>query len=368
MGYKRMDDRAKAERELLKMRYVRPYSPEESKAIGKYKDGTFGVSNLAFALYSNGRNARGKSLERPFGLMYEDGSTLFSIGYFKKEHDSEDAPGYVLIVAPRGKHAIQRIVEIAERALHDDSIPCAGVYARFLALDQYLELLGEGFLPVKESPWHPEAPEEDETYTHSIVTIDDLLADSEGIDVKVIPGLSQNSRRKARDNYERFRNFLERNQMEYELCELTDTRIEAARTVIGAHFGMLAQKGKAIGSTQEDHQNSLDFRMLALPDVLAYVGYLDGQPVSVFVGEWVSPNRFALYTPFTLRDVRVVEVQDEVGVTALPLYAYVRLFSQLRQRGIAEVHLGGSELPDLNVFKRRLGGKNDPSYWAVRLK
>src|SRR3989338_2703929 len=60
MGYKRMDDRAKAERELLKMRYVRPYSPEESKAIGKYKDGTFGVSNLAFALYSNGRNACGK--------------------------------------------------------------------------------------------------------------------------------------------------------------------------------------------------------------------------------------------------------------------------------------------------------------------
>src|SRR3989338_2577842 len=102
-----MNHREVVERELLKFEHVRPYTPEESIVIGKYKDGTFGVSNMAFALYSNGRNLRGRSLERPFGLMYEDGSTLFSIGYFRKELDSEDALGYVFIVAPRGKDAVR---------------------------------------------------------------------------------------------------------------------------------------------------------------------------------------------------------------------------------------------------------------------
>jgi len=47
---------------------------------------------------------------------------------------------------------------------------------------------------------------------------------------------------------------------------------------------------------------------------------------------------------------------------------FFAIFQELQKRGIKEVHLGGSELPELNKFKRRLGARNDPSYWAVKLK
>ncbi len=367
----KMIKRDVVERELLKIENIKPYTPEEGGTIEQYKDGTFGVSNLAFALYANGQNLRGKSSEHPWGLMFEDGETLFSIGYYRKELDPECSEGYLFVVAPRGRDATRKVVELSDRILSHDQIPCNGVYARFLKLDQYLEILNCGFLPIKESPWHSEAPEEDETYTNSIVNIEDLLTiDPEGLHVNLVKDGSRNSRRKARDGYNRFSNCLRRNNIQYSLFQLTMDRVEDARGVIDSHFRMLRKKGKAIGSTPEDHYNSLDSKILTLPSIDAYIGYLGKQPVSVFVGESLGNNRFGLYTPFTLRDIELVhpELRNPEGFTAMPMYSYIQLFTQLRAKGMVEVHLGGSELPDLNVFKRQLGGKNDPSYWAVRLK
>ncbi len=364
------------EDELLKIEHIRPYSQGESRIVDAYKDGTFGVSNLAFALYSNGHSLRGKSAEHPFGLMYDDGESIFSLGYYRREHDPADSPGYLFIVAPRGKDVIQKAVGLSTRVLQNESIACKGVYARFLTLPQYREMLQAGFLPAKENPWHPEAPEEDETYTHSIVNIERLIGTnpaSEGIGrIHLTSGCQhKNSRRKVRDSYNRFGNFLQRNGIAYSLEELTAERIKDAENIVHSHFAFLQRQGKAIGSTAEDHKNSLDPGVLALPDVQAYCGYLGAHPVSVFVGEKVGKDRFALYTPFTLRDARLFAdagFSDETGLTALPTYSYLQLFSRLRQQGLTEVHLGGSELPDLNVFKRQLGGRSDPSYWAVKLK
>lgn len=367
----KMTKRDLVERELLEIEHIKPYTPEERGTIERYKDGTFGVSNLAFALYANGHNLRGKSSEHPSGLMFEDGETLFSIGYYRKELDPECSEGYLFVVAPRGRDAPRKIVELSDQILNDDKFLCKGVYARFLKLDQYLELLTRGFLPIKESPWHPEAPEEDETYINSIVNIEDLLTiDSGGLHVNLVKYGSRNSRRKARDGYNRFSNCLRRNNIQYSLFQLTTERVEDARSVIDSHFEMLRKKGKAIGSTPEDHYNCLDPKILTIPAIDAYIGYLGEQPVSVFVGESLGNTTFGLYTPFTLRDIELVhpELRDPEGFTAMPMYSYIQLFTQLRANGIVEVHLGGSELPDLNVFKRQLGGKNDPSYWAVRLK
>ena len=68
--------------------HVRPFNPD-SRILGSYKDGTFGLSNLSYALYSTGHSLRGASSNK-FGLIYEDGSMIFSIGYFRKEYDTED--------------------------------------------------------------------------------------------------------------------------------------------------------------------------------------------------------------------------------------------------------------------------------------
>lgn len=326
---------------------VKSYTPEYSSVIKNYKDGSFGVSNLSFALYSNGLNPRGRSSKYPYGLIFEDGETLFSIGYFRKEHDPEDSDGYLFVVAPRGKNVGEKIRELTEGI--KGKIPCNGVYARFLKSDQYLELLNSGFLPIEEFPWHPEYPKEDETLSNSIVTID-------------------NGSKKIRLSNNRFRNFLERRDFEYSLKPITSGNKKDGRHVIDSHFKMLEENKKAMGSTPEDHYNSLTSDLLNLESVRSYIGYLQESPVSIFVGEMLSPNRIGLYTPFTLRDTKKISciVKKSKSFTAMPTYAYAQLFEKLKEEGIEEVHLGGSELPDLNRYKRKLGAEEDPSYWAVK--
>ena len=370
-----------AERILLsELKDVRPYTPQESKTIDRYKDGSFGLSNIAFALYSNGHNPRGRSSNYPYGLIFEDGQTLFSIGYYRKESDPEDSDGYVFVVAPRGKNAIEKVRAFTDSIISNDEIPCKGVYVRFLNEAQYKELLKLGFSPVDKDhyPWHLQAPQEDETYNSSIVSIDDLVSISEegSVHINLIGTGSRNSRKKARDGYNRFANFLNRNQCTFSLEEYIGENQNDAERIIQKHFEMLREKGKDIGSTPEDHYNSLDPSLIDLGGVKAYLGYLQKKPVSVFVGEFLSPKRFGLYTPYTLRDKKLVlsdlgidpESDEAVGFSAISIYAYIRLLEKLKNQGVKEVHLGGSELEDLDTVKRQLGGKSDPSYWVVKLK
>lgn len=365
-----------AERVLLdKIPEIKPYAPKESKIVERHKDGTFGVSNLAFALYSNGHNLRGTSSNHPYGLVYNDDESIFSIGYFRKESDPPDSIGYLFFCSPRGGRSIEKIKDLTAKVLDDPQFPCKGVYLRFLSLRQYLELLKEGFLPIKENPWHPEAPEEDETYTNSIVTLSDLITPLPSKETRVnpIPGGSRSLRRKVRDAHNRFRNFLDRTTLNYELRGLQESDLSYAHFIVDKHFEMLRRKGKDIGSTPEDHLNSLDPELLNLEGVKAYIGFLQGKPVSIFVGEKLSKDRFGLYTSITLREIKVAEElslndDESIGFTAMPTYSFIQLFCKLQEEGIKEVNLGGSETPDLNKFKRQLGCRSDPSYWGVKLE
>jgi hypothetical protein len=339
------------ERTLLnRFRQIRPYAPEMSGVVNRYKDGSFGVGNLAFAIYSNGLTQRGRSSKHPYGLVFEDGETLFSIGYFRKELDPEDADGYLFIVAPRGKNISGKTGKLI-KAIEGEKAPCKGAYARFLKGDHHQELLASGFLPIEASSWHPQAPMEDETYSHAVVNI------------------AGPAPRKTRLAGKRFNHFLEKNKLRYSLeplSAMSENRGDAKR-VIDAHFEMLQRKGKAVGSMPEDHYNLLSPDLLGLKGVHAWIGYLQEDPVSVFIGELLSPVRFGLYTPFTLRDAgKIPPIADKTGFTAMPTYAYVQLFETLRERGISEVHMGGSELPSLDEFKKKLGAAEDKTYWAFR--
>ena len=355
---------------------LRPFTPKESAIIEKYKNGNFGVSSLAFALYSNGHNLRGKSSYYPYGLIYEDGETLFSVSYFRKELENN---GYIFIVAPVGKEVVAKVKQFTETILSDERIKCKGIYVRFLKLNSYLRLVSEGFLPVKESPWYPEAPEEDETFSNSIVPIENLIDVNACKEIKINlieTAGAKKARKKARNDYNRFNNFLKRNNLKFNLEECDTKRLNEANEIIFKQFSILKEKEKDIGSTPEDHFNSLDFDLIKFESVRAYIGYLSGKPVSLFVGEKLTEKRFALYTPFTLREPKIVLPDLRIGIdsekakgfTAIAKYAYLILFKKLKEEGITEVHLGGSELSDLNQFKRYLGGLNDPTYWVVKMK
>jgi len=356
---------------------VKPFTPKKASKVEKYKDGSFGVGVLAFALYSNGHNFRGRSIKNPFGLLFDDGEAIFSIGYYRKEHDAEDEDGFLFVVAPRGKKVVEKVEKFVDKVLEDKEIPCQGVYVRFLSLSQYVGLINKGFLPAKESPWDPESPEEDETFTYSRLNVSDLLEiEKHGVvKVKSIKGQSGSGKKRIKASYSRFVNFLERNGFTFTLREYTPSKLTDAKYILYKHFEMLEKLNKAVGSTPEDHFNSIDPEILKLEKVKAYIGYLNGQPVSLFVGEFLSKKSFGLYTPFTLRDSAEilpllklrVKSKEAVGFTALSTYAYVELIKKLMKKGVEEINFGGSEITDLNIFKRKLGCRSDPTYWVVKL-
>lgn len=338
---------------LAEFPQVRPLTPAEASTIEKYKDGSFGLSTLGFALYSNGNNLRGKSSNHPYGLIFEDGETLFSIGHFRKELDSPASEGHLLIVAPRGKDAIEKVKKFSEKTLEKTS--CASVYARFLTLNQYLGLLNKGFLPIEESPWHGDSPKEDETCLNSLLKLNDVF-DESGQVKKLATGTA-----KTRDRTRRSYNDFKKLNLSYSLEPYTEAKYQEAKLIVDAHFQ--EKKDRIIGSTAEDHYNSIDPAFCNLPATVAYVGYLEDKPVSIFVGEKVSPNRVALYTPITLQPS-----SSKLLERVLARAAYVELFSLLKAQGIKEVHLGGSEHRELNRLKREFGCRNDPSYWAVKMR
>lgn len=350
---------------------VRPFTLEDSQIVEKYKDGTFGMSTLSFLLYSNGHNLRGKSSGYPHGLIYENGETLFSIGYFRKELDSVEEDGYLFIVAPRGEKATEKVKDFSEKILKNKSIPCKGIYVRFLKLEQYVRLLNEGFLPAKEHPWHPEAPEEDESYCNAILNLDDILAFEEGsFRVKNLVGTeSRNFRRKAARAYKTFRNFLDENKAEFKLLPYTAEKKKIAEEIIKKHFEFLKQEHKDAGSTSEDYSNLIKPEWIGKENILSCIGYLNELPVSIFVGEDLNNGIFGLYACLTLRNSEKFKDKfDLEGFTAIPQYAYLELFKELKIKDYDKVHFGPSETPDLNKFKRQFGCKNEPSYWAMLLK
>lgn len=359
---------------LKNVKNILPFDPNNPN-IEKYKDNNFGLSVIGFALYSNGHNLRGKSTNYKYGLLYEDGENIVSIGYFRKETDEDTEDGYLFFTAPSGPRIVDIIKEIVAN-LSIQNLPIKGFYIRYLNLEKYIQFLNLGYLPIKESPWHPEAPEEDETFNNSLVDIDSVIdIQNEEFTIKKIEGLSKNSRKKVKYAYARFNNFLLRNNLSYRLEHLAYENSHLAYRIIKSHFEMLRKYGKNIGSTQEDHFNAVDPNILDNKDCMAFIGFLKEIPVSIFVGEKLSEDTFALYTPFTLRDVEVIDsvfysdkFQEIVGLSAMPTYAYVHLLLELKKKGFRYVDFGGSELADLNKFKRQMGGVSKPSYWVYTPK
>lgn len=241
------------------------------------------------------------------------------------------------------------------------------MYVRHLSKQQYEKLLFHGYQPIEKNPWHLLAPSEDETFNHRLVTLSDIVEHHDHeLKVRVLQN-SENTRdfrRKGKMAYKRFQNFLKRNKVNLEMQRFTSHHTTDAENLIRRHFKMLSETGIVVGSTPEDYLNILHADMSG-DQFFPFVGYLNGKLAMVFIGEKITTDTVGLYVSFTSRDKDLVRGLDATGFSAMSQYCYLRFFDIVSQKGIRFVDLGGSEVKNLDDFKRQLGAQERKSYWVV---
>ncbi len=349
-----------------------PFQPlTDSQFVDAAKRGRFHQSSCALALYSNAftQKAMFPPDLAPYGYIHKVLGEQFSFGVYRR-YDGE-LFGSIL---PLTSH-LETIATFTRRAMSE--LPIRGIYVRFLKFPQYARLVTEcGFSPAKEEPWLPDAPEEDESLSHSRVDLDKVFSEDGTL---VYPPL--------RKNYKRATNFLDRTGLDYRLHKLTVAGLPIALDIVKMHFDMIEKKGKLVGSTFHDYLGLLQTDIIGLKSVSAYLGFIGELPVSVFIGESNGERSISGYAGITLRNIDYVigtsteerSLQDDdypdggpesssvlIGASAIPTYVFIRLFSQFHSEGFRYFYLGGSEHADIDTWKhKRMGAAKDPTYWAV---
>ena len=350
--------------------HLRPLGENCWPRIAELKDGGFGMSYLGMLLYLNGWNRDSRSTCHPRGLFYDTGTAAFGVGCFVK--DDRSFRSGIHLVAPRGRDALKETSRFAR--LVTELAPGVPVYARHLTRSQ-LDAFGAmaRWVDIHECPWHREAPSEDETYCHRRITLADLQRrDGGGYRVLTLKGWESRSHRtKARLAHNRFSNFLERNKLRYSLVPYAPEMVGSAKEIVREHFSAVARQGTLIGSSAADYRGLVDF----VPSIsdqrfMCRVGYLVGQglkvPVSFFAAEDLGEKIAGCYATVTRRDPSFLSAGcDERGFSAISQFSLLRYFRDLMEAGFEIADLGGSETQDLDRFKRQLGAKDDPTFWAV---
>ncbi len=358
--------RERLEEKLLTLPNVRALDESAAESIGRAKDGNFGRSYLGFLLYCHGRNPRGMSRNIPNGLLYADNDTMFGIGIFRRQ--GETRGGHLMVVAPDGPNPVEAVQSFIEQVNAAAPHAVSRCFVRFLDYENYRDFLEWDFLPITEDPWHPHAPAEDETFCHSDVDLTSAFEGASNENGRVVP-----RRRRLRDDCHRFQNFLDRHGIDMRQMPFDS---KDAKTIVKNHFNMTQRLGRNVGSVAQDYESLLEAD-LSHPDrfgfMLAAVRQGRTLPVSVFAGEKTSHNKMALYCSITHRDAsawsRNLGLPTQLtGFSALGTYAYWQAFCEIKKRfpEVTHVQLGGSETADLDAFKRRMGAKMEPTYWAVK--
>lgn len=361
---------------------LRPLQAEVAKIIAPFKRGDFATSVLGLMLYCNGYNLRGRSTRHPNGLCYFDGEHLFGVGLFKKTQQS--AKSHLMVVAPAGPRPVECVeaflcaVQAKLRAAGRAEL-LGEAFVRHLPPPLQQRFLAAGYHSIEASPWHLEAPSEDEQENHKLIALDDILRLDPATGQLRIKTLgtqgSKDFRSKSRLAYNRFHNFLDRNALTLEIVDYDAASHQLGEQLVTRHFASLHG---VVGSTPEDYFNLLRYR--PLPDDGDYYGKLgwlasregstrpmERQPVMLFIGEKTAPDTLALYATFALREPAILPPEiDAGGFTAISQYAYLRLFQSLYEDGVRWVNVGGSETRDLDRFKRQLGARHEPTHWVVR--
>lgn len=364
--------------------HIQPLSVDAVSTYQSFRTGNFATSILGHMLYTNGYNLRGPSNISPNGLYYFDGEHLFGIGIFKKQ--LADKHSHIMIVDPQGPDAVNCVNQFIQQTKslllrHQSTSEVGDFYVRHLTQESFNAFQALGYQHIDASPWDPEAPQEDEQENHKLILLKDIIErspDGNNWLVKALAGgESRSFRHKARLAYNRFANFLTRNDCSLVLEDYTDANERVAESLVVHHFNTLKNP---VGSTPEDYFNIVRYHPNgADPSYFGKIAYLRSNtqnessenppinlPISVFIGAKTNARTLALYATFALRDVAVLPAHfDTGGFSAISQFIYLELFKLLADEGIEAVNVGGSETKDLDRFKRQLGASHEPSYWAV---
>lgn len=352
-----------------------PFMPlRDNPYIKTAQKGRFHQSSCGIALYTNAftQKAMFPQALAPFGYINRKYGELFSFGVYRR---SDGQLFGSLLPLTEDLKAISEFTKIAVNEL-----PIKGVYVRFLRLPEFSRLVTEfGFTSAKEEPWLRDAPEEDESLSHSKVDLRKVFT-HEGSDI-IFPPLKR--------NFNRATNFLRRTGRSFTFEPLTEKNRHVAWDIVQKHFLMLEASGKLIGSTHHDYIGLLHTDILTLNAVEAYLGFIGTLPVSVFIGESNGRGCISGYAGITLRNINYVTGEpfrpDELeaiaiderhgidglhrGASAIPTYVFVKLFQRLFSRGYDYFFMGGSEHADIDRWKhKQMGAEKDPTYWAVYTK
>lgn len=347
---------------------IKPLEKNDFETINKYKDNTFGFSFAGLMLYCNGMNEKAISNYAPMGLLYNDGDNIMGIGIFKKSVTEEKI--YIHIVAPRGKDWIKCIDEIESKLKEYGEEKSYAIIVRHIKNKEYKELLKEGYQNIELDPWDVQAPQEDETYNNRLVELLKIVKNEEN--EIVVESLTNEEakkyKKKTRLAYNRFKNFLSYNNAELEYEKYTPEYTDVAKTIVESHFASLKNR---VGSTPQDYYNLIENSFYEKDNTYAYIGFLRINnkkiPVSLFIGEVIGEKNVALYATFATRNIELDKDINPIGFSAVSQYCYVRIFSMLLKEGIKYADLGGSELEELNTFKKQLGAELIDTYWAIKL-
>jgi hypothetical protein len=361
-------ERERIERLLIQeFEALKPLEPADLPRFTSYKQGGFMPSVLGFMLYCNGYSLRGTSRQCRNGLIYEDGETLFGVGIFRKT--IETPIWHVMVSGPWGADGFAKVDGFIRRlrALGITS----EVYVRHLPTPLYEEFLGRGYRNVDESPWCEDAPAEDETHNHKRIRLSDIIGDGLGAGREILnlPGSENRGfRTKARMAFNRFMNFLQRNDLRFTIRDYTLADREIAERLVRNHFAILKNP---VGSTPEDYMSLIRHDPAAGGDqYFGKIGFLEkdttSMPGLLFIGEKTGNSTVAMYATFANRDQEMLDPRiDPTGFSAISQSSYLLLFRELRDMGIEWVDVGGSETEDLNKFKRQLGASAVPSHWVM---
>ncbi len=337
-------------------RHLRAFQPQHDRAgFERVKGGKFHHSATAIALYLS-KYPKSAVHQEKFGYLYKRGNELLAFGVFQGMDDKKY--GFIVpISAPAAT-----VSNMARYALKEFKL--SGIYVRFLGVKEFSTLLSPifNFVPAKEKPWHPDAPEEDETLSNSIIHIPrvvDAVENRKGL-------------RDIRQSYNRMVRLFDNTGSRFSLVKIeTREHIEKASEIVRMHLGAIDRKGKLVSSSPEDYEGILQPEILTLPSVRAFLGCINDLPVSVLIGDMTGLGTAGLYAAITLRDQEYVgaaindyDTTKHPRLSALSTFAIYSYLKHLGENGVVDIDLGGSEHADLNKWKRHLGAEYQPTYWA----